>query len=68
MKPSGSTKRRLCRSCGAELGIDDDRCAACGTGNPAPLPWYTPLLGVLIIALLVLLLVDFGDVARVLGL
>ena len=61
-------KRRSCRACGAKLGIDEDRCQGCGAGNPLPLPWYTPLLGLLIVALLVLLLVDFGDVARVLGL
>lgn len=56
--------RRLCRRCGAGLGVDDDRCQACGAANPVPLPWYTPFLGLAIVALLVLLLVDFDDVAR----
>ncbi len=59
---------RKCRKCGAALGVDDDACQACGANNPAPVPWYTPLLGVAILAALVLLLVDFDDVARLLGL
>ncbi|SME91697.1 hypothetical protein SAMN06265365_101430 [Tistlia consotensis] len=59
--------RRLCRKCHAELGVDDSRCEACGASNPVPVPWYTPILGLAIVALLFLLLVDFSDVAKVLG-
>ena len=56
--------RRLCRQCGAPLGIDDDRCQTCGAANPVPLPWYMPFLGLAIVVLLVLLLVDLDDVSR----
>ena len=56
--------KRLCRKCRSELGIDDDLCQACGTNNPVPLPWYTMPLGALIVVALVLLLVDFDDIAR----
>jgi len=59
--------RRLCRKCGSALGIDDDVCQACGANNPVPLPWYTMPVGALIVAALVLLLVDFGDIARLFG-
>ena len=63
---SGAAKR-LCRKCKSPLGIDDDLCQACGTNNPVPLPWYTMPLGALIAAALVLLLVDFDDIARLFG-
>lgn len=61
-------KTRLCRKCKTPLGVDDDICQTCGESNPIPLPWYTPILGGLIVLGLVLLLVDFDDVRRVLGL
>jgi RNA polymerase subunit RPABC4/transcription elongation factor Spt4 len=59
--------KRLCRKCRSRLGIDDDVCQACGTNNPVPLPWYTMPLGALIVVALVLLLVDFDDIAQVFG-
>jgi len=55
---------RVCRKCRAELGADDDVCRVCGETNPVVLPWYTLPLGALIVAILVLLLVDFGDIVR----
>jgi len=60
--------KRLCRECQEPLGVDQDICRACGANNPIPLPWYTYLVGAAIVAILVLLLVDFDDVGRVLGL
>jgi RNA polymerase subunit RPABC4/transcription elongation factor Spt4 len=53
-------KERLCRKCGAVLGIDDERCQACGAPNPVTFPWYTPVVGFAIIALIGWLLVDFS--------
>lgn len=61
------TAQRLCRRCHARLGIDDDVCQACGMNNPVPVPWHAPLLGAAVVIVLVYLLVDFDDVARVLG-
>jgi hypothetical protein len=58
---------RLCKNCKSELGVDDDVCQACGANNPVVLPWYTLPLGALIVAALILLLVDFGDVLRLFG-
>lgn len=56
--------RRLCRQCRAELGVDDEACQVCGASNPVPLPWYTPLLGAAILAVLVWLLVDVDTLVR----
>jgi RNA polymerase subunit RPABC4/transcription elongation factor Spt4 len=53
-------KERHCRKCGAVIGIDDDRCQACGTANPVTFPWYAPVVGFAIIALIAWLLVDFS--------
>ena len=50
--------RRLCRQCRAELGVDDEACQACGALNPVPLPWYTPFLGAVMLALMFWFLVD----------
>lgn len=61
------SKQRLCHSCEAKLGIDDDVCQACGENNPVVVPWYTKALGGLIVLAIVLLLVDFDDVMKVLG-
>jgi len=52
--------RRLCRRCRAPLGIDDEVCQDCGANNPVPLPWYTPILGLVMLALIGLLLIDFS--------
>ena len=60
--------QRLCRECQEPLEVDQDVCRACGANNPIVLPWYTYLVGAAIVAVLILLLVDFDDVARVLGL
>ena len=62
-----SESRRLCRQCKSPLGADDERCLVCGANNPVVLPWYTYPLGALIVAALVWLLVDFEDLAKVLG-
>ncbi|HKY94126.1 MAG TPA: hypothetical protein VJL84_02425 [Kiloniellales bacterium] len=53
-------KERLCRKCGAVLGIDDDRCQQCGAANPVTLPWYGPIVGFAIIGLIVYFLVDLS--------
>ncbi len=50
--------RRLCRQCRAELGVDDEACEVCWALNPVPLPWYTPFLGAVMLAVLFWLLVD----------
>jgi hypothetical protein len=60
--------QRICRSCRAPLEEDQETCPSCHTHNPIPKPWYVPFVGGAIVLLLVWLLVDFGDVARVLGL
>ena len=57
---------RLCRKCGAVIGIDDDRCDRCGASNPVTLPWYGPLVGFAIVGLIVWLLVDFSGWQRIL--
>lgn len=57
-------KRRLCRRCGTKLEFDQDVCPACGENNPIPKPWYTPVLGALIIIVLGYFLLDFGDIAE----
>ena len=57
---------RLCRRCGAVIGIDDDRCERCGAENKVTLPWYGPLVGVAIVGLFVWLLVDFSGWERIL--
>ncbi len=59
--------KRRCGKCGSKLDVDDDVCQDCGARNPVPLPWYTHFLGALIVAVIALLLVDVGDVMRVLG-
>ena len=56
--------KRRCRKCSAELGVDQDVCHVCGTGNPLTTPWYTYPLGLLIVALLAYLLIDFDDLRR----
>ncbi len=55
--------QRLCRRCQTKLEIDQDVCPACGENNPIPKPWYTPVLGALIIIVLGYFLIDFGDIA-----
>jgi hypothetical protein len=60
--------QRICRHCGVRLEEEQTTCPSCHTHNPIAKPWYVPLVGVAIVALLAWLLVDFGDVARVLGL
>ncbi|MGO1120369.1 hypothetical protein ACTL6U_16810 [Rhodovibrionaceae bacterium A322] len=61
------SKQRLCRSCEAKLGIDDDVCPACGESNPVVVPWYTKAIGGAIVILIIFALVDFDDVMKVLG-
>ena len=56
--------QRLCRRCQTKLEIDQDVCPACGENNPIPKPWYTPVLGALIIIVLGYFLIDFGDIAE----
>jgi ribonucleoside-diphosphate reductase alpha chain len=56
--------RRLCRQFRAELGVDDDACPVCGALNPVPLPWYTPVLGAVMLAVIVWLLVDVDALVR----
>jgi len=60
--------QRICRKCHTRLEEDQETCPACKAHNPVPKPWYVPFVGGAIVLALVLLLVDFGDVARVLGL
>jgi RNA polymerase subunit RPABC4/transcription elongation factor Spt4 len=60
--------KRLCRECEEPLEVDQDICRTCGANNPIPLPWYTFILGAAIVVVIVLLLVDFDDVRKVLGL
>jgi hypothetical protein len=59
--------RRLCRQCRSELGVDDEACRVCGARNPVPLPWYTPVLGAAMLAIIVWLLVDVEAVVRLLN-
>lgn len=61
-------ERRICRRCHTKLEIDQDVCPACGENNPIPKPWYTPVLGFLIIFVLGYFLIDFGAIAEFLGL
>ena len=56
--------RRLCRQCRSELGVDDEACQVCGALNPVPLPWYTPFLGAVMLAVIVWLLVDVEALVR----
>ncbi len=56
--------RRLCRQCRAELGVDDEACQVCGASNPIPLPWYTPFLGAVMLALMFWFLVDVEALVR----
>lgn len=58
------SERRLCRRCQTRLEIDQDVCPACGENNPIPKPWYTPILGGLIIIVLGYFLIDFAAVAQ----
>jgi hypothetical protein len=60
-------KQRRCRKCGAVIGIDDDRCQACGTANPVTFPWYTPVVGFAIIGLIVYFLVDLSVWEGIIG-
>ncbi len=60
--------RRICRKCHAPLEEDQETCPSCRAHNPVPKPWYVPIVGGALVALLVYLLVDFNDVFRVLGL
>jgi hypothetical protein len=55
-----ASKDRLCRKCGAVIGIDDDRCDQCGASNPVVMPWYTPIVGFAIVGLIVYFLVDLS--------
>ncbi len=56
--------RRLCRLCRAVLGVDDEACEVCGALNPVPLPWYTPFLGAVMLAVLFWFLVDVEALVR----
>jgi hypothetical protein len=55
---------RLCRKCRSTLEIDDDLCRACGANNPVTLPWYTLPLGLVLWAIVIGFVVDFGEVWR----
>lgn len=44
------------------MGIDDDYCQACGEHNPVVLPWYTPLVGAALLAIMAYFLIDFDEV------
>lgn len=59
--------KRSCRKCGTALGVDVDICPACGENNPLLVPWYTWVLGPIIVVLLGWLLVDFEDLKKVVG-
>ena len=56
--------KRLCRSCKSELLVDQDVCQVCGANNPLVIPWYTYPLGALMVAVLAYLLIDFGDLMK----
>ena len=59
--------RRLCRNCKEPLAVDQDICQVCGTRNPLVVPWYTWVLGPIIVLALGWLLIDFEALKQVVG-
>ena len=58
---------RRCRKCGASLGVDVDICPDCGEHNPLLVPWYTWVLGPIMLAILAWLLIDLEALKKVVG-
>ena len=58
---------RRCRECDEPLMIDQDICQVCGANNPLPVPWYTWVVGPIMVAILAYFLVDFEALKRYLG-
>lgn len=59
--------KRKCRRCGAALGVDVDICPDCGQNNPLLVPWYTWVLGPIMLALLAWFLIDFEALKKIVG-
>lgn len=57
--PPPQPGQRLCRRCRSPLDLDDDVCRACGERNPVAMPWWGPLAGAAMLALIAYFLVDF---------
>ena len=57
---------RLCRRCKAQLHPEMDHCTVCGEVKSAPAGWYTLPVGLVIVAALAWLLIDFKDVGALL--
>ena len=55
---------RHCHKCGDGLMIDQDICQSCGANNPLPVPWYTWVVGPIMVAILAYFLVDFDALKR----
>ena len=60
-------KRRYCHKCNEPLMIDQDICQVCGANNPLPVPWYTWVIGPIIVLLLGWWLIDFDALKRLAG-
>ena len=61
MRLGAKRAERLCRKCGSPLETDEDICRTCGANNPISLPWYTLPLGLVLWAIVIGYVVDFGD-------
>ena len=60
-------KQRYCHKCNEPLMIDQDICQVCGANNPLPVPWYTWVIGPIIVLLLGWWLIDFYALKRLAG-
>lgn len=59
--------KRYCHKCNEPLAVDQDICQTCGARNPLQVPWYTWVLGPIIVLVLGWLLIDFDDLKKVVG-
>jgi len=60
-------KQRHCHKCNEPLMIDQDICQVCGARNPLVVPWYTWVLGPIIVIIIGWLLIDFDALKRLAG-
>lgn len=61
------SKQRICRKCRTRLEEDQEICPSCHASNPVVNPWYTYLVGGLIVAALAWALIDFQFLGEMLN-
>ena len=60
-------KQRYCHKCNEPLMVDQDICQVCGANNPLEVPWYTWVIGPIIVLLLGWWLIDIDALKQLAG-